>query len=354
MQEQLSLDAAKQPATRALGFIERWLEVTAFLRGRWLTAIAVALSISAISTAARVALDPVLPPGFPFLTYFPAVIVSAFLGGAISGVICAALCGLAAWRWFILPAGEFNLDPHVGVALSLYAFVVTVEIALIHFMTMAVDHLQQEREETQRLLERQKTLYSELQHRVANNLAFVSALFGMQKRKLAGNPEAVAAFDDARLRLDTMGRVHRRLYDSANAALPLEAFLRELLRDAMSGAGVENVRTQIEIEPIALPNETVISLALVVMEAATNSLKHAFHERGGVFSVRLARMGDGRARLTIRDDGPGWPEGGPNPESKSLGLRIIKSFAANLHAELGFGNDGGAVMTLTFPLPEAA
>ena len=45
----------------------------------------------------RMVLDPVLPPGFPYLTFFPAVVLTAFFFGLRPGIICAVLSGLAAW-----------------------------------------------------------------------------------------------------------------------------------------------------------------------------------------------------------------------------------------------------------------
>ena len=37
----------------------------------------------------RLMLDRYLPPGFPFLTFFPAVILSTLVGGQWPGIACA-------------------------------------------------------------------------------------------------------------------------------------------------------------------------------------------------------------------------------------------------------------------------
>lgn len=59
---------------------------------RW----AFAAAAFAIAFALRYALDGELPPGFPYLTFFPAVIVTAFFAGIREAIAVAVLCGLAA------------------------------------------------------------------------------------------------------------------------------------------------------------------------------------------------------------------------------------------------------------------
>ena len=66
----------------------------------------------------RVALDSVLPPGFPYLTFFPAFILTAFFFGLRPGIICAGLSGLAAWYIVIPPFFSFDLSPPTTIALA--------------------------------------------------------------------------------------------------------------------------------------------------------------------------------------------------------------------------------------------
>jgi two-component sensor histidine kinase len=333
--------------------LDRIVAISRALRRSPLWAIALAVATFAAALGFRIAVHPYLGPVLPFITFFLALLLAGFFGGMGSGLLCMALSTAAAWWWFLPPGHSFELSHSNVLAVVFFWVVGGVNLALMHYLTVAVEDVSRKRQVAEELLQQQQVLFAELQHRVANNLAFVSALFGMQKRKFAANAEAVAAFDDARLRLDTMGRIHRRLYDPANAGLPLDVFLRELLTDMLSGASAENVRLDIVTEPIKLPVETTMTLALVVTEIATNSLKHAFQGRdGGLIGVRLQRVDAWTARLVVRDDGPGWPAEGAAPNGKSLGLRIIKSFATTLKAQIAYENDGGAVSILTFPVPD--
>ncbi len=65
---------------------------------------AVAVAITLLATGLRLLLDPVLPPGFPFLTFFPAVVLTTFFFGLRPGIVCAVLSGLAAWYFFVNPS----------------------------------------------------------------------------------------------------------------------------------------------------------------------------------------------------------------------------------------------------------
>jgi two-component system, sensor histidine kinase PdtaS len=49
----------------------------------------------AIAFFARWQLDPVLPPGFPFLTFFPAIILTSFIAGLGPGILAAILSTVA-------------------------------------------------------------------------------------------------------------------------------------------------------------------------------------------------------------------------------------------------------------------
>lgn len=55
-----------------------------------------------IALALRLAVAESLPPGFPFLTFFPAGITTAFLAGAGAAILVAMHSDLAAW-WFLIP-----------------------------------------------------------------------------------------------------------------------------------------------------------------------------------------------------------------------------------------------------------
>jgi two-component sensor histidine kinase len=310
-----------------LGYL---LAVSSFLAACWL----------------RFELNPVLPTGFPYLTFFPAVILTTFLAGLWPGVLCAVLCGLAAWGFFIPPEG-FAISGEGALALGFYVFIVAVDIALIHVMRRAVGRLEAQTRLNAELYDRQRVLFQELQHRVANNMTFVASLLNMKRRSVA-SPEAAAALDEARDRLWIMAGIHRRLHDPLALDRPTQEHLTELCDDLARAAGGESVVCRVTSPDLKLDLERLVALSLLVTEVVTNSLKHAFEGReGGEIHIEVERLGP-EVAVTIRDDGPGLPPGQEAGEGAGLGQAIIRSLAAQLQGRLEFPRGEGAVTRIVF------
>ena len=309
-----------------------------------------ALGSFAVALAIRFAVSDALPPGFPFLTFFPAVMLTAFFGGTRQGILCAVLCTLAAWYWFVPPIDSFALDYQAAVALGFFVVICTVDLLIIHLLNEAVDTITIQRQEAMRLADDRRTLFQELQHRIANNLGFVSSLLGLHRRRLAANEEAAAALDDARLRLETLSKVHRRLYDPEMSDRSLQATLDGLCQDIVSASGRSGVVCTVKAGDIKLPVERVMTVSLVLIEAISNSLKHAFlANREGRIEVSLKEIAEGRLELTVSDDGPGLPDDFDPAKSDRLGYKIMAGFARTLRGDLAYDNDGGARTRLVFP-----
>ena len=93
-----------------------------------------------LSLVCRIVLDADLPDGFPFVTFFPAVILTALFSGLWPAVAVAVGCGIAAWALFLpnpgaVPAGAGLL------ARAFYVAIVVVDIVVIHVMTLALGQL---------------------------------------------------------------------------------------------------------------------------------------------------------------------------------------------------------------------
>ncbi|WP_437161468.1 ATP-binding protein [Falsiroseomonas sp. E2-1-a20] len=131
------------------------------------------IGLFSAALAGRYALGPILPPlGFPFLTFFPAVLLATYFGGMGPGLVTGALSTMAAWYFFIAPYGSFALvtTPEV-IALVFFVAVVLVDIVVVHLMNSAVNRVEDEKARSAHLAEELQRLNTSLEERVRVEVA---------------------------------------------------------------------------------------------------------------------------------------------------------------------------------------
>lgn len=327
-----------------------WLERLPIARDLPLLRFLMTLAICAVALAVRFVADPWLSPGFPFVSFFPAVILVSFLFGVTDGLVAALLCGLFSWYFFIPPAGSFVLSFTSAVAMVFYLLVVATDIALVHWMQRANARLANERAVSAQLAETRELLFRELQHRVSNNLQVVAGLLSLQRRNV-GDERARAALDEASRRLGVIGRLSRQLYDAGGATRNMRDFLEPLCADVVEASGRKGVRCTIDVAHDApLSPDSAIPLALIVAEAMSNAIEHGFRDREtGHIEVHLTREGTDMVKVEVRDDGHGLPEGFSIEASDSLGLRIATMLAGQLNGTFSLLAGKGTIARLLLP-----
>ena len=188
-------------------------------------------------------------------------------------------------------------------------------------------------DEVARERDRSAVMFQELQHRVANNMQFVASLMRLQERAIEADPQSGARLlGDIRKRFETMARIHRRLYDPSGLAMPLTQYFQELCTDVLDASGAHNVVCVVNATHADLDPQRMLVLSLLVTEAITNSVKHAFKgDEQGSLSITFDRNDDGYA-VTVQDNGPGLPEGFTIENSTSLGFRSCAASQRSLAA----------------------
>ncbi|HEX4710676.1 sensor histidine kinase [Phenylobacterium sp.] len=225
----------------------------------------------------------------------------------------------------------------------------------IHLSQVGPDRLAQlvvDITERKRAEARQSEMFDELNHRVKNNLAVVSAMLAMQSR-VARTPEVRDHLARAVDRIHTIADVHASLYRSGRKdEVDFSTYLHDLCgRLGESVVDKARVRLTVEAEPSVLSLDKAVALGVVVNELITNAAKHAYATPAvGTISVKLAREGAG-LRLHVEDSGPGLPEK-PNPAG--LGMRLVRSLVQQLGATLEIDCKGGAAFTVRLPNTGAA
>jgi two-component sensor histidine kinase len=203
--------------------------------------------------------------------------------------------------------------------------------------------------------DRAELLLREVNHRVANSLALVSSLVGLQAKSVK-DPIAKDALAETQSRIFAVASVHQRLYTSDDVRfVAIDEYLRGLLEHLQTSLQKEGMGATIaaELEAIQVPTDRAISLGVVVTELVTNAFKYAYPAgRSGEIRVGFRRTGPDVALLTVADDGPGWAGEG-EIKGTGLGSRIVKTISDALGAELRYEIDRGTVASLSLPLGTA-
>jgi two-component system, sensor histidine kinase PdtaS len=199
------------------------------------------------------------------------------------------------------------------------------------------------------LLQSQRTLALEFDHRFLNGLQWITTLLTLQSRGAA--PEAAEQLAIAARRVAALGSVHRQLHllDNQRTA-ELGQFLRRLcddLSDLLFQDG-ENDRTiSVESTTVEMEAATAIPLGFIVTELVTNAAKHA---RSNII-VRIGGALAASYSLSVIDDGPGLPPGFDPVRSKGLGMTIVLALVEQIRGTLKIlpGDDGrGTKFTVYF------
>lgn len=194
--------------------------------------------------------------------------------------------------------------------------------------------------------QQRETLLREMQHRIKNSFQLILGAITLQKRRHTA-AEVLAALDHTADRIRAVSLAHEQLAPRAGSeAINLADYLRALCISIKRQ--VEGVEIDVAADEIHMPIERAIALGLILNEAATNSLKHAFGEGGGHISVKLQTgIGFGEARLTIADNGRGMKDA----SAKGSGLKLIGALAKQIAADVErTSSDKGMVVAVQFPV----
>jgi two-component sensor histidine kinase len=194
--------------------------------------------------------------------------------------------------------------------------------------------------------QRRDVLLREMQHRVKNNFQLILASISIQKRRYSGG-EVHRALDHVASRINAISLAHDQLAPRHDGQIVrLSDYINALciwLRQQS-----EAIEIDVECDELELSIDRAVPLGLILNEAATNSIKHAFGSEGGRIGVRLAGgLGYGEARLTVSDNGSGIRK----PSEGGSGLKLIASLARQIGGIVEQeSSDAGTTTLLRFPL----
>jgi two-component sensor histidine kinase len=208
--------------------------------------------------------------------------------------------------------------------------------------------------EMEQLVRDRDLLVQEVNHRVKNTIQMTSALLHLQERGVS--KEARQALKEAQGRLLVLATVYEALLHPGGDGDLTTIDMRALLHRLVGALGASLPHSKcIKLTPVCdgalLDSSQAVPVGLIVNEAVTNALKHAFpHRRSGEVVIELSTAGR-LCSLTIKDDGIGFEQ--PLRDG-SLGLRLMRSLAQQLGTTVEIKGHAGTTVKLEWRLPRTS
>ena len=203
---------------------------------------------------------------------------------------------------------------------------------------------EQERERVQFLAD----LMGEMDHRVKNNLQTIVGLLELQLSH-GGHSDITHVVRDSIKRIRSIALAHEMIAQGELKQVDIKEIARRIIEISRHGAtsSYQQIKFQVSGTRIMLPSKAATSLALVINEAVTNALEHAFVGRTkGAITISLQEDA-GHILVQIHDDGAGLPAGFDPLRSGSLGMQIIRGLTTqDLGGELTINGQQGTTIRI--------
>ena len=313
----------------------------------WLRYV-LATAIVLLAFVLRLATAPAMN-GYPFLLFFPAIVVVSIAFDRGTGVYAVALSAGLAWYFFIPVQRSFRLESwNAALPLVLFVIVALFIALIVEALRRTAQRLEATKGELEKAVELNRLLLMDVNHRVKNHLTSATALLRLTLRE-PSTPDPKVVIEDAARRIEVLAKVYDRLHLGERATVvSAREFITGLCEDLRDGViGARPVSLKVTADDADLGSNQAVPVGLVVNELVENAIKYAFPaNRPGVVEIRF-ECRQGRCVLTVADDGVGYD---PQNARRGGGARLIAAFAQQLGAEIDRGGPPGTVVRLRFKL----
>jgi len=225
----------------------------------------------------------------------------------------------------------------------------------IEIMLADITDLVRSKAELQTALREKDALIKDIHFRVMNNMQLISNLFFLQSRRLK-DPEAIRILEDGQDRVRAIAHVHESLYrHSSFSRVDMSAYLRDLIssRIVSDPRFTDRIRLRIDVDPVSFDVKTAVAVGMIADELVSNAFKHAFPgDCAGTVALDLHQQGEGTFRLSVRDDGRGFPPEIHPGRSETMGLQTVETLVEQLKGRLETSPPPGAEIAVFFREPK--
>lgn len=200
----------------------------------------------------------------------------------------------------------------------------------------------------QQATEENRMLVHELHHRVKNNLGIISGLIQYHSNAVV-DPDSQRHLQQLKRRVHSIANVHDKLYPRDTRTISASVYLRDLVHDIEDSlvGEYQQITFDLNVEPLELEPDILMSIGLITNEFITNSLEHAFPAGRGEIRLSLQQNGE-ETVLELQDDGKGLPSGFSVDETKTLGFPLMRSLAGRIRGRMEIDGNPGTGIRVRF------
>lgn len=194
-------------------------------------------------------------------------------------------------------------------------------------------------------------LFKEITHRVKNNMQIISSIINLQKSYL--DKDSSDILEQISHRIHSMALIHETLYKTNEfEGIQFKFYLKSLIKYMRESYDSTNISINLVAEEKVLPLDIGTSCGMIIIELVTNSIKHANLTKDiGKIDIHFEEIKPNNYRLSISDNGVGFPENIDFKKSRSLGLQLVTSMVEQIMGEIKLTNNNGTTFEITFQTP---
>ncbi|MBK8955055.1 MAG: hypothetical protein IPM34_05800 [Saprospiraceae bacterium] len=227
-------------------------------------------------------------------------------------------------------------------------------IVLLLILALVIFYLFRKQQEKNEIITKQSKdlefVNKEVHHRVKNNLQVISSLLDLQSQ-YTQDKAYEGLLRESKHRVQSMAFIHQNLYESTGMNMvDMPNYIQNLIGHLVTAyqKDDEHVVVDVQVDPIHLHMDTVVSIGMIINELVTNSMKYAFVNRpDGRVKVSLQSVGE-MFRLVVEDNGVGLPEPVHLASSTSFGYKMIRAFVQKLKGNISINREQGTHVSIEF------
>lgn len=201
----------------------------------------------------------------------------------------------------------------------------------------------------EKMVREKEILLNEINHRVKNNLNFITSLISLQSnridsleqreelKKLNNRIMSIALVQDLLFSHDSIEQIDFRVY------------LTEITDYLLSAYHETDIVYELKMDdkPLMLKSKRLTSLGLIINEIITNTEKYAFPHVSNPRLIITLTHSDNCFNLIFKDNGPGLQTA---ENHQGLGLKLIKTLTESQRGHFEIKNDRGSEISFQFPI----